>query len=162
MELILNASQSDKTERSFVNAIRYDVHEADTLEAEERRDAARQRYQRSYWESVPEDGREPILPGSLEHAKAAAKRYVERGDKLKASPRLMPRIPDTEYLKRPKEPVQIFEKPGRPAFKFVDVGAKFMDVDERIHRMTTAGRNSKRRLQRSVQKEESRKVADAN
>ena len=57
MELILNASQSDKTERSFVNAIRYDVHEADTLEAEERRDAARQRYQRSYWESVPEDGR---------------------------------------------------------------------------------------------------------
>ena len=57
MELILNASQSDNTERTFVNAIRYDVHEADTLEAEERRDAARQRYQRSYWESVPEDGR---------------------------------------------------------------------------------------------------------
>ena len=36
---------------------RRDVNEADTLEEIERRDAARQRYQRLYWESVPEDGR---------------------------------------------------------------------------------------------------------
>lgn len=35
---------------------RYDVHEADTLQEEENRDAARQRYERQYWEAIPEDG----------------------------------------------------------------------------------------------------------
>lgn len=33
---------------------RRDVHEADALELEENRDAVRQRYQRLYWESIPE------------------------------------------------------------------------------------------------------------
>ncbi len=33
---------------------RRDVHEADVLELEENRDAVRQRYQRFYWESIPE------------------------------------------------------------------------------------------------------------
>jgi hypothetical protein len=36
---------------------RYNAREADSLEEEERRDSARQRYQQLYWESVPEDGR---------------------------------------------------------------------------------------------------------
>lgn len=53
MELLLGvtthkaASHTDK---------RYDVHEADTLEHDENRDALRQRYQRAYWESIPETG----------------------------------------------------------------------------------------------------------
>lgn len=42
---------------SVVSDIRYDAREADSLEEEENRDAARQRYQRLYWESTPEDGR---------------------------------------------------------------------------------------------------------
>lgn len=36
---------------------RVDADKADTLEEEEKRDLQRQRYQRQYWESVPEDGR---------------------------------------------------------------------------------------------------------
>jgi len=34
---------------------RSDVHKADMLEEEERRDATRYRYERLYWESIPED-----------------------------------------------------------------------------------------------------------
>jgi hypothetical protein len=38
------------------DATRRDVHEADTLEEDEKRDTLRQRYQRMYWETVPESG----------------------------------------------------------------------------------------------------------
>ena len=34
---------------------RLDVHKADTLEEVEQRDATPYRYERSYWESIPED-----------------------------------------------------------------------------------------------------------
>ena len=47
---------------------RYDVHEADTLEQEENRDAARQRYQRLYWESVSESGGVSLQPLLVRHA----------------------------------------------------------------------------------------------
>jgi len=36
---------------------RWEAIEADLLEQDENRDAQRRRYQRQYWESVPEDGR---------------------------------------------------------------------------------------------------------
>ena len=39
-----------------VNELRSDVHRADMLEEEEKRDSARARYERMYWESIPEDG----------------------------------------------------------------------------------------------------------
>lgn len=40
---------------------RSDVTEADLLEQIERRDAARYRYERQYWESTPEDGRVCVI-----------------------------------------------------------------------------------------------------
>lgn len=36
---------------------RHDVYEADALEEAEGRDRSRQRYQRLFWESVPESGK---------------------------------------------------------------------------------------------------------
>lgn len=56
MEKILGVEPFVEDPQSHASG-RYDAHEADTLEQEERRDASRQRYQRLYWESVPEDGR---------------------------------------------------------------------------------------------------------
>ena len=53
MEKILGVPKSSEQQYHT----RYDVREADSLEEEERRDSARQRYQQLYWESVPEDGR---------------------------------------------------------------------------------------------------------
>lgn len=54
---------------------RRDVNEADQLEETERRDAARQRYQRMYWESVPEDGRVRYL----KQITCAANIYLDEG-----------------------------------------------------------------------------------
>ena len=88
---------------------------------------------------------EPIVPGSLEHAHQKALQYAKRADEFKAIPELMPRVPDTEYMKRPKDKVIRLEREGRPALEFIDVGARFMDVNERIRRIATAGRKSSRR-----------------
>ncbi|RXW17044.1 hypothetical protein EST38_g8818 [Candolleomyces aberdarensis] len=144
MELLLGATTHKAVHMNFRDA-RYDVQEADMLEQDENRDASRQRYQRLYWESVPEDGSEPIVPGSLEHAHQKALQYAKRADEFKAIPELMPRVPDTKYMKRPKEKLIRLEREGRPALEFIDVGARFMDVNERIRRIATAGRKSRRR-----------------
>jgi hypothetical protein len=54
------ADSTDPTDPTFeppeVNELRSDVHRADMLEEEEQRDSARARYERMYWESIPEDG----------------------------------------------------------------------------------------------------------
>jgi hypothetical protein len=38
--------------------VRHDVNEADALEEEEKRDRARQKCQRMFWEAIPEGGQE--------------------------------------------------------------------------------------------------------
>ncbi len=56
MEKLLGVN-TQKAEQALKDGSRWDVAEADSLEQDEKRDAQRQRYQRHYWESVPEDGR---------------------------------------------------------------------------------------------------------
>ncbi|KAJ7508568.1 eukaryotic mitochondrial regulator protein-domain-containing protein [Mycena galericulata] len=114
---------------------RIDAHTADMLEEEENRDAARQRFQRQYWESV-----EPLLPGSLEHAKRVAERAAQAAEDHKSNPRLMPRFKDTATIKSPRQKVQTVVREGRLPIHFVDVGGKFLDVDERLRRMAAAER----------------------
>ncbi|KAG6854155.1 hypothetical protein C0991_010066 [Blastosporella zonata] len=135
---------------------RSDVHEADMLEQDENRDAARQRYQQLYWESVPEDGREPIVPASLEHAKKTAKRYTELREAYKSNPQLMPHVVDIT-TQTPAEKIQVVTKPGRPSLKFVDVGGHFIDVEERLKRIA----ESERRAKIVARKEAERKEAQA-
>ncbi|KAK1221906.1 hypothetical protein PQX77_015286 [Marasmius sp. AFHP31] len=139
MERLL-AARSDMPKQT--NHARYDVTQADSLEEAENRDAARQRYQRSYWETTPESGGEPIVPASLEHAKRTAVRMAERARKEKDI-RYLPAIADTEFIKWPKEPVVISRKEGRPDIHFVDVGARFVDPvaeDKRLARAATRAR----------------------
>ncbi|RDB29607.1 hypothetical protein Hypma_016018 [Hypsizygus marmoreus] len=131
---------------------RTDAHEADTLEQEERRDAVRQRYQRSYWESVPEDGREPIVPASLEFAKLDAKRHTRADEAYKSNPKLMPRVPDTDFIQTPRKKVQTVVKPGRPTIKFVDVGGHFIDVHDRVRRIAESERRAKIKLRKAEEK----------
>ncbi|KAF8628248.1 hypothetical protein AX15_004023 [Amanita polypyramis BW_CC] len=132
---------------------RYDVHEADTLEQEEDRDAARQRYQRSYWESTSESGGDPIVPGALEDAKRRAKRFSAKVEGLDSNRHLMPRIKDTEYIRTPQEKVQVVTKTGRPAIEFHDVGSKFLNPSERLHRIGVAQRRARVRMAKRAEKE---------
>ncbi|KAJ3510752.1 hypothetical protein NMY22_g15876 [Coprinellus aureogranulatus] len=138
MEHLLGATTHKAVNMNWQDP-RFDVQEADILEQDENRDAARQRYIRLYWESVPDNGSEPIVPGSLEHAHAKALQYAKRTEEFKAIPELMPRVPDTEWMTRPKSKVVRLERENRPTLQFIDVGAKFMDVNERIQRIAAAG-----------------------
>ncbi|KAI6031367.1 eukaryotic mitochondrial regulator protein-domain-containing protein [Pisolithus microcarpus] len=90
---------------------RYDVEEADQQdEAGGTSDMSRLRYQRMFWENVPE-GEDPIMPTILEDARSSAQ------------------------LSEHKAKVTIIEpRPGRPAIKFVDVGNAFFDVQEQERR----------------------------
>jgi len=142
MEKLLGV-KTQKAEQALQDGSRWDVAEADSLEQDEKRDAQRQRYQRHYWESVPEDGREPIVPASLEHAKNLAQKLVKfEEDQKSTHPRLMPRYPDTKYIKTP-ERLQTLEKPGRPTIEIRDVGGRFLDLNDRLKRIAVAGRRAK-------------------
>lgn len=122
---------------------RHDVHEADMLEQEENRDAARQRYQRLYWESVSESGSEPVVPASLEHAKQRAKRFADKA--LDSNRSSAPHIQGIKYIGMPRDKVQITTKPGRTMMEFRDVGSKFLDSTERSHRVIVSRHRARAR-----------------
>ena len=46
------------------------------------------------------------------------------------------------HLKLTTEPDVVLERPGRPTFRFVDVGVKFVDVKDRLRRVHEAKRRS--------------------
>jgi hypothetical protein len=61
----------------------------------------------------------------------------------KSHPTLVPHLEDTKTIRTPKSRVQISVTPGRPTIKFVDVGGKFIDVEERLRRIAQAERRAK-------------------
>ena len=83
------------------------------------------------------------MPASLQKAKAAAKRFAQAAEMEKSNPKLMPRIKDTDTIKTPKTKVQVSEMPGRPTIKFVDVGGKFINVEERLRKVAQAERRAR-------------------
>ncbi|KAF5392401.1 hypothetical protein D9757_002299 [Collybiopsis confluens] len=115
--------------------LRTDVHEADLLEESEHNDPARIRYQRMYWESLPEFGGDAIVPASLERSRTRAKELASKAGQLKDR-QYLPVIPDTYTIKTPKEPIHISSKEGRPDIHFIDVGTKFLDIASETKRLT--------------------------
>ncbi|KAJ7922923.1 eukaryotic mitochondrial regulator protein-domain-containing protein, partial [Mycena leptocephala] len=141
MEMLLDVKspQFSATDPSpTADSDRADVHTADMLEQEENRDAARQRFQRQYWESY-----EPILPASLEHAKQNAQRSAQAAHDNKSNAHLMPRFKDTDTK---------IVREGRLPIHFVDVGGKFLEVEERVRRIAEAERRHSIRTRRSEDK----------
>ncbi|ESK92159.1 mucin-like protein [Moniliophthora roreri MCA 2997] len=131
---------------------RYDAYEADSLEELEQRDAARQRYQRMYWETLDEGGSAPVAPAAVEHAKKMAIRLAQKAIQEKNA-KFLPTIADTDFIKWSKDPVVISTKPGRPAIHFVDVGAKYVDATAEMKRLASAGRRSRYRLKKAAEKQ---------
>ncbi|KAJ6541852.1 eukaryotic mitochondrial regulator protein-domain-containing protein [Mycena capillaripes] len=145
MEMLLGVKHNTAEQLSPLR----NVHMADMLEQEENRDADRQRFQRQYWESIADDGKEPLLPASLEHARNAAERSAQAAHDNKSNTTLMPRFKDTTTIKSPRAKVQKIEREGRLPIHFVDVGGKFLQVDERLRRMASAGRRHSIHAKRS-------------
>lgn len=172
MDKLLGVKMHESAEAHW-DGPRWDALEADVLEQDENRDAQRRRYQRHYWESVPEDGRvgwppsmwsppaelkwiqEPIVPAALEHAKQLGRKLTQREEHLKPThPRLMPQTTNKSYLETPLRS-QSLEKVSRPALEIRDIGGKFLDLNDNLKRISTAegqarGRKKKHERRKAV------------
>ncbi|KIK70541.1 hypothetical protein GYMLUDRAFT_148961 [Collybiopsis luxurians FD-317 M1] len=133
--------------------MRHNVHEADMLEENEQNDPARVRYQRMYWESLPEFGGEATVPASLERSMAMAKHLAAKSGQLKDR-QYLPAIPDTDTIKTPKEPIQISSKEGRPDIHFVDVGTKFLDVANETKRLARIESRARARAKKGANRQD--------
>ncbi|KAG0707579.1 eukaryotic mitochondrial regulator protein-domain-containing protein [Suillus ampliporus] len=108
-----------------IQSDRYDAVEADREDEEAGGfDWARQRYQRMFWEIVPE-GKDPVMPGILDASTQSATSTSEN-----------------------KTHMNIVERPGRPAIKFIDVGNMFLDVKDQERRVKEGERRAKVRARR--------------
>ncbi|KAF9532089.1 eukaryotic mitochondrial regulator protein-domain-containing protein [Crepidotus variabilis] len=134
-----------------INPERADVHKADMLEQEERRDLARDRYQRLYWEAIPESADEPVLPSIIQHVKMRAElKSKAEADKKKIQ--FMKQVPDTKFIRRPSRSAILKARSGKTPTMFVDVGAEFMDVRDIFKRAASSRRKAAMRARKSVQK----------
>ncbi|KAL1748933.1 eukaryotic mitochondrial regulator protein-domain-containing protein [Schizophyllum fasciatum] len=152
MEVLLGSEQAQVNANKYAlqsmpDPTYYNQTEADQLELEENRDAQRQRYVRMYWESIPEDGREPVVPAALKHAQEDAIRHAQMAERAKE--KLVPKLPETFELRRP-EKVQVIEARKKAPLVFKDVGAKFMDVERELQRLKQS--QTKRRKRAAVAK----------
>lgn len=137
-----------------VNELRTDVHKADMLDQEEQRDVRASRYERMFWESVPEDGREPLLPAILQTARQQSE-MRKLAKEIEQSKQFLQRLPDTKYVRHPKVRSLLVSRPeGRkgPITKFVDVGGKFMDLSERIKALGVTKNRLRRRRRLAEEK----------
>ncbi|KAK0208677.1 eukaryotic mitochondrial regulator protein-domain-containing protein [Desarmillaria ectypa] len=129
---------------------RDDANEADEIEEEPGRQAARDRYERHYWESLMEDA-EPIVPMSLKRSKALATSRTASDYLHTDDPRITPRVKTPRYVRKPKEKIQLASKLFRPDLKFVDVGSKFIDQRSLLKRYKASERRlAKRREKRGL------------
>ncbi|PBK76890.1 hypothetical protein ARMSODRAFT_249620 [Armillaria solidipes] len=129
---------------------REDANEADEIEEEPGRQAARDRYERHFWESLLEDA-ESVVPMSLKHSKALATRKTASDYLHTDDPRITPRVKIPRYVKKPKEKIQVVSRSSRPDLKFVDIGSKFIDQRSLLKRYKASERRSaKRREKRAL------------
>lgn len=109
----------------------------------ESKNRARERYQRLFWEPVVE-GQDPIMGSNLERARIEAREKIRAEEEYKAAHAGIP------PKKHDEHGVDI---PGRPSWKFVDVGGKFVDVNDRVRRLKESERRSKLKVRRRQRKE---------
>ncbi|EGN93182.1 hypothetical protein SERLA73DRAFT_146090 [Serpula lacrymans var. lacrymans S7.3] len=159
MEDVLGVTQHMRTRVSKSLAsedpTRHDVQEADAHDEQEGSDWARLRYQRMFWESIPEgEGKEPLMPDILEKARQDMEKQIKETRDAKSHPTLVPRFQGKDHDK-----IKFVKPEGRPAIKFVDVGGKFLDVNDRKRRIAESERRSKVKARRKEAAYASRTVS---
>ncbi|KAI0257245.1 eukaryotic mitochondrial regulator protein-domain-containing protein [Lactifluus subvellereus] len=132
-----------KTHQDWVES-RIQTVEADALDQAEGDDQARTRYQRMFWEPVVE-GQEPVLPIALKRAREDAKRHGRSEESAKSD--------DTAFDLPHESGMEVTNSSGatigRPAIKFIDVGAKFFDPKDRMRRIKDSMRRVKIRSKKA-------------
>ncbi|KAI0652447.1 hypothetical protein C8Q79DRAFT_937727 [Trametes meyenii] len=132
MEYALGVHQGRRTMPNAADELGEDAVEADAV-SESTKALARDRYQRLFWEPVQE-GKTPIIPGALARAS-------EDGGKSAAALEAA-KLKRLRHLRTETEAERTIERPGRPTMRFVDIGMKFLDVDDRLRRVNAAKRRS--------------------
>ncbi|CDO73048.1 hypothetical protein BN946_scf185007.g102 [Trametes cinnabarina] len=151
MEYVLGVTEPRSSRRAVRIAsdeLGEDAVEADAV-SEATKSRARDRYQRLFWEPVTE-GKSPVVPGSLARAAVDAVKTVAAKEAAK--------LKKLRNLNTEPEPERVLERAHRPTIRFVDVGAKFIDVDDRLKRIRAAKRRTlmkRRRRSRQVAGEQS-------
>ncbi|KZT08569.1 uncharacterized protein LAESUDRAFT_696657 [Laetiporus sulphureus 93-53] len=149
MEEILGITERKQTRQSQIELagtegiqeLGGDASQADR-QMEEGNDRARERYQRLFWEPVVE-GYEPIIPAELERAATVHHEKAKQEASLKL---ILARVPPV------KHETHIVEKEGRPPIEFVDVGSKYVDIDDRLRRLKESERRSQLKAKRRARK----------
>ncbi|KAI0073951.1 hypothetical protein K474DRAFT_1666025 [Panus rudis PR-1116 ss-1] len=155
MEEILGVKESSRNRTlSTTDGLGEDATKADLQAESPENAAARDRYQRMFWEPTIE-GREPVVAQALEAARAYAQKHKQMDEAKKNDPVLLG-IPSSESLTASGDKVRIVTRPNRPAMKFVDVGGKFLDVKDRVRRM----KESERRSRIKAKRREIEEIAD--
>ncbi|KAI0363051.1 hypothetical protein BV20DRAFT_1007847 [Pilatotrama ljubarskyi] len=155
MEYVLGVTDNAAASRSIRSAAQElgeDAVEADAV-SEATKTLARDRYQRLFWEPVTE-GKAPIIPTALARASEDAVKYKASVEAAK--------LKKLRNLNTEPQPAQVLERPGRPTMRFVDVGAKFIDVDDRLKRISAAKRRTlmkRKRRARAAAVEQSQQSA---
>ncbi|VDB84328.1 unnamed protein product [Peniophora sp. CBMAI 1063] len=130
--------------------------EADKLYDLQGDEMARSRYERMFFEPTLE-GQAPILPGALE--KENKQKDVRRAKRMeeKYDPSIL-----GQHIDRAARPSVVTTKsgtaPGRPTLKFVDVGARWVDVEDRKKRVQAAERRALLSAQRRLPGEHHREA----
>lgn len=171
LSALLHSVYGDLQRKDFtppgINPERLDVHKADMLDQDERRDLARDRYQRLYWESIPENAdvrdsysmlsslltllQQPVLPSIIQHLKVQAE-LRNKAEEDKKKMHFMKQVPDTKYIRRPSRRGILKTKMGKPHMMFVDVGAEFVDIRDITKRANLAKRKVVMRSRRAERK----------
>jgi len=136
-----------------VHPYRSDVYKADLNEQKEQRDLVNVDFEQLYWETIPEDSQEPILPLSLQEAQKTAIAKKKRREE-KANAKFMHRIPDTEFIKTPAYKVLTLTRNSRPTTRFVNVGSAFMNARDLAKRQVISQHKSRIRARNRLKKEE--------
>ncbi|KAI0640004.1 eukaryotic mitochondrial regulator protein-domain-containing protein [Trametes polyzona] len=134
MEYILGITDRAESAglRKAAQELSEDAVEADAV-SESTKALARDRYQRLFWEPTKE-GQSPTLPTALARAAEDAVKLSARREAAK--------LKRLRGISTETEPELVLQRQGRPTMRFVDVGVKFLDVDDRLKRVNAAKRRA--------------------
>lgn len=90
-----------------------------------------------------------VVADALNFARAYAQKHKKISEEQKNDPKLLGLRPSTIVVDK----VKLVVRENRPAVKFVDVGGRFLDVEDRLRRIKEGERRSKIRTRNREQKE---------
>ncbi|KAK7686702.1 hypothetical protein QCA50_010302 [Cerrena zonata] len=159
MEEVLGVQEDIESRRSLTRGadqLGEDTTLADLQADAEGSNAARDRYQRMFWEPVVE-GKDAVVADALDFARAYAQKHKKITEEQKNDPKLLGLRPSTSVVDK----VKLVTRDNRPDVKFVDIGGRFLDVGDRLRRIREGERRSKIKTRRREGRDQKKDEAES-